>query len=300
MSMAGVLCILVSATAFSVLYIGSWAAAYGTAYGVMVGAKAAMFGALLLLGLGNFLVVERLRRRPGHPRAAPAPVRRGRDRHRHQHLLRRRLADQRAAGGRPRRRTGSPGPRSSSATRRNGRSSRRPTTTRWRCRRCRRSSTARPRRSSTRRRRAFVPGLGRAAGAQRRRHRLVRVQPPLGRAVRRADRRARAAAPGRRALGAALAARLAGHGGVPVPALRPGSLAAGQHRLLREPARRGGAAAPGVRAADRRLRAVRMGGAHRPAAQPAGGARVPAADRGGRRAAADAQPRHRQRARTSC
>lgn len=64
MSMAGVACILVSATAFSVFYIGSWSAVYGTAYGVMVGAKAAMFAALLLLGLGNFLVVERLRRNP--------------------------------------------------------------------------------------------------------------------------------------------------------------------------------------------------------------------------------------------
>ena len=66
-SMAGVLCILVSASLFSVLYIGSWQAAYGTAYGVMVGAKAAMFGALLLLGLGNFLVIERLRRDPAAP-----------------------------------------------------------------------------------------------------------------------------------------------------------------------------------------------------------------------------------------
>jgi putative copper resistance protein D len=64
MSMVGVGCILVSATTFSILYIGSWPAAYGTAYGVMAGAKAAMFGALLLLGLGNFLVVERLRSNP--------------------------------------------------------------------------------------------------------------------------------------------------------------------------------------------------------------------------------------------
>ena len=67
MSMAGVGCILVSATTFSVFYIGSWAGVYGTAYGVMVGAKAVMFGALLLLGLGNFLVVERLRNNPATP-----------------------------------------------------------------------------------------------------------------------------------------------------------------------------------------------------------------------------------------
>ncbi len=65
MSMVGVGCILTSATVFSLLYVGAWSGVYGTAYGVMVTAKAAMFGALLLLGLGNFLVVERLRRDPG-------------------------------------------------------------------------------------------------------------------------------------------------------------------------------------------------------------------------------------------
>ncbi len=64
MSMAGVGCILVSAAVFSRFYIGSLEGLYGTAYGVMVAAKATMFGALLLLGLGNFLVVERLRRDP--------------------------------------------------------------------------------------------------------------------------------------------------------------------------------------------------------------------------------------------
>ncbi len=67
MSMLGVACILVSAATMTWFYIGSWGAAYGTAYGVMVGAKAAMFAALLLLGLGNFLVVERLRADPGTP-----------------------------------------------------------------------------------------------------------------------------------------------------------------------------------------------------------------------------------------
>ena len=65
MSMAGVACILVSGVTMSLFYIGSWDALYGTAYGVMVTAKVAMFGALLLLGLGNFLTVERLRSRPG-------------------------------------------------------------------------------------------------------------------------------------------------------------------------------------------------------------------------------------------
>ena len=67
MSMAGVACILASAAVFSLLYIGTWSAVYGTAYGVMVTAKATMFAALLLLGLGNFLVVERLRANPATP-----------------------------------------------------------------------------------------------------------------------------------------------------------------------------------------------------------------------------------------
>jgi putative copper resistance protein D len=62
MSMAGVACILASGITMSFFYIGSWSAFYGTAYGVMVGAKIVMFGMLLLLGAGNFLVVERLRR----------------------------------------------------------------------------------------------------------------------------------------------------------------------------------------------------------------------------------------------
>ena len=88
MSMAGVGCILLSAVAFSVFYIGSLKGFYGTAYGVMVGAKAAMFVALLLLGLGNFLVVERLRRDPATLGPPSAPLRRSRDRHRHHDLLR--------------------------------------------------------------------------------------------------------------------------------------------------------------------------------------------------------------------
>ena len=65
MSMAGVAGILVSGATMSVFYIGSWSAAYGTAYGVMVMAKVAMFAALLLFGLGNFVTTERLRGNPG-------------------------------------------------------------------------------------------------------------------------------------------------------------------------------------------------------------------------------------------
>lgn len=64
MSMLGVISILLSGVTMAVLYIGSWAGFYGTAYGVMVGAKIALFVGLLGLGLGNFLVVERLRANP--------------------------------------------------------------------------------------------------------------------------------------------------------------------------------------------------------------------------------------------
>ncbi len=67
MSMAGVACILVSGITMSMLYIGDWQGFYGTAYGVMVGAKVAMFLMLLGLGAGNFLMIERLRSRPATP-----------------------------------------------------------------------------------------------------------------------------------------------------------------------------------------------------------------------------------------
>lgn len=67
MSMAGVGAILLSGVTMSLLYIGSWDAAYGTAYGVMVGAKVVMFGMLLLLGLGNLLVTTQLARDPAAP-----------------------------------------------------------------------------------------------------------------------------------------------------------------------------------------------------------------------------------------
>ena len=65
MSMAGVACILVSGITMSVQYIGSWEAFYGTAFGVMVGAKIGMFLMLLALGGMNFLLVERVRANPG-------------------------------------------------------------------------------------------------------------------------------------------------------------------------------------------------------------------------------------------
>lgn len=65
MSMLGVLCIVGSAFVMWRGYVGDLHGQYGTAYGVMVAAKMAMFGALLLLGLGNFLTVEALGRNQG-------------------------------------------------------------------------------------------------------------------------------------------------------------------------------------------------------------------------------------------
>ncbi|MGA9564365.1 MAG: CopD family protein [Candidatus Korobacteraceae bacterium] len=50
--------LVLSGTIMSVLYIGSWSAVLGTAYGVMVLAKATMLGALLILGGVNFLLLR--------------------------------------------------------------------------------------------------------------------------------------------------------------------------------------------------------------------------------------------------
>ncbi|MGI4747678.1 MAG: copper resistance D family protein [Janthinobacterium lividum] len=64
LSMLGVACILASGITMFIVYIGSLPAFYGTAYGVMVGAKIGLFLGLLALGFGNLLVTERLRRNP--------------------------------------------------------------------------------------------------------------------------------------------------------------------------------------------------------------------------------------------
>jgi putative copper resistance protein D len=62
MSMIGVACILLSGAIMCVFYIGDLQGFYGTAYGIMVGAKIAMFLGLLALGFGNFRVTQRLRK----------------------------------------------------------------------------------------------------------------------------------------------------------------------------------------------------------------------------------------------
>ena len=65
MSMVGVACIVLSGGFMALLYVGSLPGFYGTAFGVMVSAKIAMFAGLLALGYGNFRVVAHLRADPG-------------------------------------------------------------------------------------------------------------------------------------------------------------------------------------------------------------------------------------------
>lgn len=67
MSMVGVGLIGVGGLAMAIPYIGSFEAVYGTAYGVMVGTKVALFAGLLFLGAMNFRLVERLRANPMTP-----------------------------------------------------------------------------------------------------------------------------------------------------------------------------------------------------------------------------------------
>jgi len=58
LAITGVAMIIGSAAVFSILYIGSLDAVYGTAYGAMVITKSVLFGILLLLGLLNFRAVR--------------------------------------------------------------------------------------------------------------------------------------------------------------------------------------------------------------------------------------------------
>jgi len=60
--------LVLSGTVMSVLYIGSWSAVLGTAYGAMVGAKATMLAALLVLGGVNFLLLRNTTKENALPR----------------------------------------------------------------------------------------------------------------------------------------------------------------------------------------------------------------------------------------
>jgi putative copper resistance protein D len=66
-AMLSVAIIAASGIGLSIDYIGSFAAFYGTSYGVMVSVKVALFLGLLFLGGMNFLTVRRLKRDPTAP-----------------------------------------------------------------------------------------------------------------------------------------------------------------------------------------------------------------------------------------
>ena len=68
LALISVILIVVSGLTMSVVYIGSWQAILGTAYGVMVLAKAVMLGVLVLLGGINFLMLRNMSRDQVMPR----------------------------------------------------------------------------------------------------------------------------------------------------------------------------------------------------------------------------------------
>ena len=68
MALVSVGALAISGIAMSKLYIGSWGAVLGTAYGVMVVAKATMLGSLLLLGGVNFLLLRNTSKENALPR----------------------------------------------------------------------------------------------------------------------------------------------------------------------------------------------------------------------------------------
>jgi len=68
LALISVVLIVISGLAMSLVYIGSWQAILGTAYGVMVLAKAVMLGVLVLLGGINFLMLRNMSRDQVMPR----------------------------------------------------------------------------------------------------------------------------------------------------------------------------------------------------------------------------------------
>jgi len=59
LALVSVAVLVLSGLGLSIRYIGSWGAILGSAYGVMVGAKALMLMSLLLLGAVNFLLLRK-------------------------------------------------------------------------------------------------------------------------------------------------------------------------------------------------------------------------------------------------
>ena len=225
MSMVGVACILMSGITMSVFYIGDWPAFYGTAFGVMVGAKIAMFLMLLALGGGNFLLVERLRSNPATPvgrlkrfaeveigigiaiffaaaslTSVPPAIDLTQDRVSWPEIIERNMPEW------PR--LVSPDHDALAIPALQDR------------------LDADAAHHETRAAERLRSRLRRSAAAQRRRHRVVGIQPPLVRAVRACHRSAVAAEPGGSALGTPLAIVIPGARRVSVPAFRSGGLAA--------------------------------------------------------------------------
>src|SRR6267142_2879708 len=60
LAMVSVAVLFAAGLAMSLVYVGSWDALYGTAYGAMVTTKVILFGCMLLLGAANFLIVRKI------------------------------------------------------------------------------------------------------------------------------------------------------------------------------------------------------------------------------------------------
>ncbi len=58
MAQASVAVLFLAGLGMSLVYVGSWSALYGTAYGIMVGTKVVFFGCLVLLGAANYYIVK--------------------------------------------------------------------------------------------------------------------------------------------------------------------------------------------------------------------------------------------------
>jgi putative copper resistance protein D len=62
LAQVSVVVLFLAGLGMSLVFVGSWNALYGTAYGIMVGTKVVLFGCLLLLGAANYFIVRSLGR----------------------------------------------------------------------------------------------------------------------------------------------------------------------------------------------------------------------------------------------
>ncbi|MFC7541965.1 CopD family protein [Siccirubricoccus deserti] len=270
----GVGLILLGVGGFWLGYIGEAEAVYGTAYGAMAATKLVLLVLLLALGAEISCCCTGCRRsRTGWPGSAASSRRRWR--------WGWRCWPSPPPSPRSRRRptcrtTGSPGPRSPSASPRlatlllpEPRGSGDPLAAGG----ARQRMAAAPSGAAAA---GLYPGRGAAAAAQRPGYRLERVQPPLGRGDGASGGAGGAAGRDRAgAAGAALAAGLSRPGRLHPAPLGPRGLAARRDRAGGKPARPGGGAAQAGRAAGGGLRHCRMVGAA--VARPSRAAPEPAA-----------------------